>query len=89
MVLAVFGSWIHAWPLIQQSTSSDVLAPSVSLRSRLVGQAAIAEVGRNGREVTALDAGTGSLQPRQPSIEALIPARGLASNGSKRKGYRD
>lgn len=89
IVLVVLGSWILAWPLIQQGASSDVLAPAVSLRSRLVGQAAIAEVGRNGRAVAAFDARTGALQPRQPSIEALIPAGGLASNGAKRDGYRD
>jgi hypothetical protein len=28
MVLAVLGSWIHAWPLIRQGASSDVLAPA-------------------------------------------------------------
>ena len=84
MALTVLGSWIHAWPLIQRGASSEVLAPAVSLRSRLVGQASIAEVGRNGRTVAAFDARTGALQPRQPSIKALIPAGGLASNWAKR-----
>ena len=62
---------------------------AAALPRRLIGQAAITEVGRNGLAVAAFDARTGALQPRQPSIEALIPARGLASNGAKREGYRD
>ena len=65
-------------------TSFDVLAPSVSLPRRFVGQASIAEVGRNSRAVTILDAGTGALQPCQPSVVALVPPVGLASDGAKR-----
>ena len=67
MVLAVLGSWIQAWPLIQQGVSTDVLAPSVSQPRRFIQNPSIAELGRNSRAVTALDDGAGALKPRQPS----------------------
>lgn len=74
MVLAVLVSLIHVWP---------------PLPSRFVGQPAIAEVGRNGSAVAAFDAGTAALQPRQPSVVALVPPIGLTGNRAKRYGDRD
>ena len=50
-----------------------VPAAAVFLPSRLVGEAAIAEIRRNCHAVDAFDAWTGALQPRQPTIKALIP----------------